>query len=111
MTDCNVVDLAMYTHKRIGDVQVHQVQCSTIDRITGRLTSYDNYTVQKSVDKPRRFHHKFSLQLYTAQELKEILNRNGFDIVAQYGMDGKEFINNQTLNMLTVAQKKYFIHP
>jgi ubiquinone/menaquinone biosynthesis C-methylase UbiE len=105
MTDRNVADLTMYTHDKIQDTQIHQVQYSTIDRVAGRLTSYDHYTIQKHTDKPKRFYNQFSLQIYTANELKEILTRNGFETIAQYGMDGKEFIPNKTLSILTIAQR------
>ena len=69
------------------------------------LTSYDNYTIQKNADKPTRINNKFSLQIYTAKELREMLLRNGFKTLDQYGIDGSEFSHKQTNNILTVAKK------
>jgi len=106
MTDSAVADLAYYVHKKIDDTQILAIQCSTLDRKNGILTSYDNYLVQKKADKPKRFHHKFSLQIYTAQELQEILAKNGFEIINQFGMDKEKFLKNKTTNILTVARKK-----
>ena len=90
MTDLVVADLAYCVHKEINESQIFVVQCSTIDKENGRLSSYDNYTIQKNADKPENFNHKSSLQLYTAKELKEMLAKNGFEIIGQYGMDGSE---------------------
>lgn len=105
MTDLVVADLAYCVHKEINESQIFVVQCSTIDKENGRLSSYDNYTIQKNADKPENFNHKSSLQLYTAKELKEMLAKNGFEIIGQYGMDGSEFSEKKTTNILTVARK------
>jgi SAM-dependent methyltransferase len=106
MTDMSVAGLAYHVHKKIDNTKILAAQCSTLDRAKGILTSYDNYLIQKNVDKPERFHHKFSLQIYTAQELQEMLARHGFETVAQYGMDGAKFVKDKTLSILTVARKK-----
>jgi len=58
------------------------------------------------VVRPKRFNHKFSLQIYTAKELKEMLVKNGFETIGQYGMDGSNFLENKTTSILTVARKK-----
>lgn len=105
MTDIAVAGLAYCVHKEINDSQIYVVQCSTINRENGRLTSYDNYTIQKNADKPDNFNHKSSLQLYTTKELRETLTKNGFEIIGQYGMDGSAFLEKKTTNILTVARK------
>jgi len=105
MTDKVVAGLAYSVHKKVNNSQVFDVQCSTIDRRNGRLTSFDNYVVQKNADKPESFNHKFSLQLYTAEELRSMLANNGFETIGQYGMDGSRFKEKKTTNILTVARK------
>ena len=105
MTDAVVSDLAYCVNKKFNDSQMYIVQYSTIDRNNGRLTSYDNYIVQKNAAKPERFSHKFSLQIYTAQELREMLAKNGFETIGQYAMDGSKFLEKKSLNILTVARK------
>jgi hypothetical protein len=107
MTDSTVANLAMHVHKKVGDVQLHTVQCSTLNRAKGRLVSYDHYTTQKKAEAPKRFVHQFSLQLYSARELQEILANAGFETVAQYEMDGTKFIEDENLSILTVARKKW----
>lgn len=105
MTDQTIADLAWLVHKKINDMQMLSTQCSTLDRERGILTSYDNIMIQKKVEKPQRFYNEFSLKIYTAQQIQEMLAANGFEIVAVYGMDGQTFEPNITPNILTVARK------
>lgn len=106
MTDDVVANLACYVHRKVDGVQVLAMQCSTIDRSTGLLTSYDSLMIQKNAEKPEQFSNIFSLQLYTAQELQEMLGKTGFEVMAQYGLDGTDFVADKTLSILTVARKK-----
>lgn len=106
MTNTVVANLAMYVQKKIDDTVIRLVQCSTVDHTTGLLTSYDNYTIQKNAEKPQLFNNEFSLQLYTAQKLKEMLEKNGFEVLEQLDLDGSTFLKNQSISVLTVARKK-----
>lgn len=105
LTDKAVADLSWHMHKKVGDDQIHNVQCLTLDRKRGLLTAYDNLIIQKKANKPTTINNKFSLQLYSAKELKEMLARNGFKTLEQIGMDGSKFANKKTTSILTVAQK------
>lgn len=106
MTNEAVNDLATDLSKTVNDIIIHSVQYSEINRETGRLTSYDYITVQEGADKPKVFKGKFTLQIYTADELRDILNRNGFEILSQYGIDGSKFVEDTTPNILIVAKKQ-----
>ncbi len=105
MTDQVVADFAYYVHKKVGDTQILATQCSTLDRENGILISYDNCFVQKKADTPQSFSHKFSLQIYTAQEINEMLALTGFEVIAQHGMNGEPFEKHTTETILTVARK------
>lgn len=105
MTGTVVADFAMYWSKKSGDTRCHDIQCSTIDRQQGLLTSYDNYVFQKGARKPRTLRSKFSLQLYTAKELRSMLARNGFDTLMQCGLDGSQFVSGKTTSILTMARR------
>ena len=105
MTDKVVSDFTMHLDRKVGDTKIHNIQCSTIDRKNGLLTSYNNYTIQKNANKPVRINNKFSLQIYTAKELREMLARNGFKALEQCGIDGAKFLNKKSTSILTVAQK------
>ena len=106
LTDTAVADFAYQIHKKVGDTQILSVQCSTIDRELGILTSYDTYLIQKNAEVPERFHNTFSLQIYTATELRAMLAKNGFETLGHYGMRGEKFVEDVTQNILTVAKKK-----
>ena len=105
ITDDTIADFAMDIQKTVNNTKIHNVQHSTLDRKNGLLTSYDNYTIFKDGYKPEKLSNEFSLQIYTAKELQEILAKNGFKTIDQYGMDGSEFIENETMNILTLAKK------
>ena len=47
-----------------------------------------------------------TLQIYTADQLKDLLNKNGFKVIEQWGIDGSKFIENRTDRILTIAQKQ-----
>jgi SAM-dependent methyltransferase len=106
ITQSSVEGFKMDTVKNAGDTKIHNIQHSTIDLKNGRLTSYDNYTVQKGADAPKKFKNKFTLQIYTSQELQEMLVKNGFEILGQYAMDGSKFIKDKSTSILTVARKR-----
>lgn len=104
MTDGAVNDLAMDSTKTANSTTIHNVQYSTLDRKSGLLTSYDEYTIQKIAQKPEQLSHKFTLQIYTPNELKDMLSRNGFETISQCGMDGSELSELETTTILTVAK-------
>jgi ubiquinone/menaquinone biosynthesis C-methylase UbiE len=106
ITDAVIPKFAMQTHRMINGTNVYQTQCSTVDRELGLLTSYDYYITQKGAEAPQRLSNQFSLQIYTAQELRKMLARNGFKTIGQYGMDGSAFVDETTPNILMVAKRK-----
>jgi ubiquinone/menaquinone biosynthesis C-methylase UbiE len=105
LTDEVVSNFSMHKHKKFNDTQLHSIQCSTIDRKNGFLTSYDYHVLQKKADKPTKINNKFSLQIYSAKELKEILARCGFKTLEQYDIDGSELLEKKSLSILTITQK------
>ncbi len=105
MTNDKVKNLSMHVQKQVHDTVIHHMQCSTLNKKKGLLTSYDYYALQKNADKPNFMKHSFSLQLYTPQQLRDMLHRQGFEIINQCNLDGSDFLQETTLSMLTVARK------
>jgi len=105
MTDDTVKNLEMGVRKTVNDTKIYHVQNSKINRENGHLTSSDCFVLQKGCSKPKVFKDKFTLQIYTAEELREILVRNGFKVLGQYGIDGSKLLEHKTMNILTVAKK------
>jgi hypothetical protein len=105
MTEGVVNDLAMDLRKTVNETKIRNVQYSKINRKNGRLTSYDQFTIQEGANKPQILKGKFTLQIYTAKQLRAMLARNGFETLGQYGIDGSKFSGHKTPNILTVAKK------
>ena len=95
MTDEVMHNLAYHLHAKVEDSQIHAVQCSTIDRKSGRFISYNHDIIQKRAEKPTFSISKCELQIYSAKELQEMLKRNGFETIGQYDMDGSKLIKNK----------------
>lgn len=106
LTDEVIKDFVMDINTVVDGVTFRNQQYSEIDRENGLLISHDEYTITKKGSKPEYYTNTFRLQIYTAQELRNLLEKNGFEILHQYDMDGLEFIPDKSLNILTVAKIK-----
>ena len=106
ITDETIDSFAMDIESEINGTRIRDVQYSEIDREQGFLTSHDHYTVTKPGSEPEEYRNSFSLQIYTAGELQEMLECSGFEVVRLYDMQGNDFVPEKSLNMLMVARKK-----
>lgn len=106
ITDDIIADFAMDIENIVNGAKIRDVQHSEIDRENGLLTSHDHYTILKNGCEPEIYSNSFSLQIYTARQLQAMLERNGFEIVHQYDIEGNNFIADKSLTILTVARKK-----
>lgn len=106
ITDEIIDDFTMDINSSVNGVKIRNVQHSEIDRVNGILTSHDQYTILKDGCEPETHTNSFGLQIYTGIELQAMLKRNGFEIIHQYDMDGKDFVADKSLNILTVARKQ-----
>lgn len=106
ITDEVINDFVMDIESTVNGVTLHNVQHSEVDKDKGLLISHDHYTISKDGRAPEIHTNSFSLKIYTAKELQTILNRNGFEIISQYDMDGNSFIADKSLNILTVARTR-----
>ena len=86
--------------------RIHNIQHSVINREAGQLTSYDSYTICDDKNQTREVKNEFTLQIYTAAQLQDLLAKNGFETVEQIAFDGSEFLNKKSLSILTIARKK-----
>ncbi len=106
MSDGVVQNLAMNINKDVGSTRIHNIQHSEINRETGQLTSYDNYTIYDGTNHTREIRNEFTLQIYSATQLQDLLAQNGFETVEQIAFDGTEFLNKKSVSILTIARKK-----
>lgn len=100
MDEKAVKELDMDIRKTVKGTSIHQVQYSELDRESGQLTSFDQYVIDGKTIKS-----KFTLQIYTAKELREVLAKHGFETLGQYDIDGGKFLERKTPKILTVAVK------
>jgi ubiquinone/menaquinone biosynthesis C-methylase UbiE len=105
LKDNNITKLTIDWLKRCGDTTVREIQYSTINS-DGILASYDIYHKQKLKNNPSISHSFQTLQIYTAKQLKIILEKNGFELLKQYNINCKNFDENKTERILTIARKK-----
>ena len=86
------------------NIKAREIQYSTIDK-AGTLASYTIFHEQKDDQEPTISHSFQTLQVYSAQQLKDMLESGGFEVLAQTDVDGLEFKQFESERILTVAQK------
>ena len=106
LTEEVVKNFKMDIQTEVDGVKFRNQQYSEIDREKGLLISHDKYTIIKDDSEPDYKTNTFSLQIYTANELRTLLENNGFVVLNQYDMEGQQLIPNESLNILTVAKAK-----
>lgn len=104
LKDTNITELTIDWLTTSDNTRFRDVQFSTIND-DGILTFYTTSIVQKGSDNPKISRSAQTLQVYTAHQLKEMLNRNGFKTLEQCGIDGTKFVEEKTDRILTIAQK------
>lgn len=103
--DDAVTDFAFQTHKKLGKTQILLNQCSTLDKTSGRLISHNSVMIQDYTGTPQVFENTFTLQLYSAKQLENILLANGFHVLTQTNLSGEVLVENKSRSILTVARK------
>ncbi|OGT41716.1 MAG: hypothetical protein A3F42_06865 [Gammaproteobacteria bacterium RIFCSPHIGHO2_12_FULL_37_34] len=102
----NIMKMSMERIASSGKMKVRELQHSIIDN-SGILTSYSIFYTQKAMRSPKvASKNIITLQLYTADELREMLAKNGFKILSQCGIDGSKFNDKKTERIVTVARKQ-----
>lgn len=104
MDNNNISKLSLDRVKTIGNIKLREIQHSIINS-KGILISYTTYYIQKNSGKPKISKTVGTLQLYTATELRNILARNGFKVLDQYGINGSKFSEKKTERIITIAKK------
>ncbi len=100
----NITNLTIDWQTQHGDVKVREIQYSTISN-AGVLASYDIYHKQVGSHEPCIERAFQTLQVYSSQQLVDILHSNGFVVLKQCAIDGGQFQEDVTERILTVAQK------
>ena len=104
LKDNNITTLTIDWQKITGDTKIRDIQYSTISS-DGILASYTISHEQKDSEKPKISQSFQTLQVYSAPQLKDMLERNGFEVLEQLGIDGSKFVEGKTDRILTAAKK------
>jgi hypothetical protein len=78
-----------------------------LDSKNGIMKSNQKTYVQEGNNQPKLFKERWDLKIYTSSQLKEILEKNGFEVVKFLNIDGGKFDKNKSLFILTIAKKKF----
>lgn len=105
LKDNNITTLTIDWQTMKSNTKTRAIQYSTIDR-DGILASYTTSCLQKDNNKPKISSDAQTLQVYSSKQLKEMLERNGFKVMEQCGIDGKRFVESKTERIVMVAKKQ-----
>ncbi len=103
--DDQITKLTIDWQKTVGNTKTRVFQYSTVDQ-DGILASYTTGFEQKGNNKPKVTNTSQTLQIYSAKQLKEMLQRNGFKVLSQCGIAGEKFIDSKTDCIVMVAKKQ-----
>lgn len=101
----NITKLTIDWQKVTDNTKIRDIQYSTINK-EGVLASYTIHSEQHGTEKPKMSQSEQTLQVYTAQQLKDLLADNNFEVLDQTDVDGSPLNEKQTERILTVAQKR-----
>ena len=100
----NITKLTIDWQKKTGDITAREIQYSTISK-DGVLASYDIYHEQKGCNTPAISTAFQTLQVYSAQQLRMLLEQHGFEILQQTDIEGSQLEPLISESILTVARK------
>lgn len=100
----NITKLTIDWQKKSGNNAVREIQYSTISN-DGILASYDIYHEQIGSNKPKISNAFQTLQVYSAKQLKMMLQKNGFKVLKQCNINGSKFSDSKSDRILTVCKK------
>lgn len=103
MHEDNIIKMSYEYIRRDGSTIIRDIQHSVIDN-KGVLISHTTTYLQKGSGIQKEL-KSITLQLYTADELKDMLTRNGFKVLGYSGIDGLKFSETKTERIVMVAQK------
>lgn len=105
LKDNQITSLTIDWQENKGHTKNRVIQYSTINQ-EGILASYTTLIEQTDTLFPKISKSQQTLQIYSAQQLKDMLRKLGFKVLNQYAVDGSTFIKDKSDRILTIAQKQ-----
>ena len=88
------------------DMKFVRFNKNSFDSDKGLMSMNQKTYIQKGMDKPEVTKESWDMQIYNSDELKNILEKNGFEVVDFLDMNGNKFDKDKSVFILTVARKK-----
>jgi len=104
LKDDNITKLTIDWQTKSDDITAREIQYSTINE-EGILASYDIYHEQRKGCDPKVTNAYQTLQVYSAKQIKNMLEKNGFKVLRQCDIDGTRFYEQKTDRIMTIAKK------
>jgi 2-polyprenyl-3-methyl-5-hydroxy-6-metoxy-1,4-benzoquinol methylase len=105
LTGTNITDLTIDWLEKDSHKNIRTIQYSTIDN-DGILASYTTSYVQTGYNKPKISKEAQTLQVYTKQQLLEMLQKTRFDNVKVCEINGAKFHETKSDRLLVTATKR-----
>jgi 2-polyprenyl-3-methyl-5-hydroxy-6-metoxy-1,4-benzoquinol methylase len=105
LKDDHITKLTIDWLAKKGATSVRTVQYSTIT-LAGILTSYTYEYEQKGKGAQKLSKSVQTLQVYTVEQLRALLESHGFELLEAYSIDGSAFIPTESDRILVVARKR-----
>lgn len=100
----NITKLTIDWQEIVGNTKFREIQYSTISG-DGILASFDTYFEEKPNHITKVSKSSQTLQVYSASQLKEMLDKIGFKTLDQTNVDGSQFIESKSERILSIAKK------
>lgn len=91
--------------KEVKDMKFVRFNDNKLDSENGIMHINQRTFIQKGKDKIKEIKENWDMQIYSSEELKEMLERNGFKVLEFLDITGNEFDKEKSMSILTVARK------
>ncbi|MGD0728797.1 MAG: class I SAM-dependent methyltransferase [Candidatus Micrarchaeaceae archaeon] len=89
--------------KEIKDTKLVRTNNNRLDKENGLMLINQETFIQEGLSKPKVFKERWTMQIYSKAQLRDMLKKNGFEVIGQYGIDGSKI---KGMYILTVARKR-----
>ena len=91
--------------KELENIKVVRFNKNNLDVKNGIMCINQKTLLQKGLGKMKPIIEKWDMQIYSSKQLKEMLERNGFEVINFLSLDGKKFNPDKSMSILTVTRK------
>lgn len=91
--------------KEIGNLKAVRFNNNHIDIKNGIMHINQKTLVQEGISKIKSMMGEWDMQIYSSEQLKELLEKNGFKVMEFLDVNGDKFDKDKNISILTVASK------